>query len=45
MWEAFRAGVWYMLVLVPLTSMVTPLPATGTGLVDLVYVFVTGGLR
>ena len=37
MWEVFRTGVYYMLVLVFLTLLVTYVPQTGLWLVDLVY--------
>ncbi len=37
MWEVFRTGFWYMMVLVFLTLLVTYVPATGLGLVHLVY--------
>jgi C4-dicarboxylate transporter DctM subunit len=37
MWTVFKTGVWYMLVLVFLTLLVTYVPAVGLGLVDLVY--------
>lgn len=37
MWEVFRTGVWYLLVLVALTLLVTYVPATGLGLVNLIY--------
>ncbi|HEX9052433.1 MAG TPA: TRAP transporter large permease [Anaeromyxobacter sp.] len=37
MWEVFRTGFWYMMVLVVLTLLVTYVPVTGMGLVHLVY--------
>jgi tripartite ATP-independent transporter DctM subunit len=37
MWEVFRTGFWYMMVLVLLTLLVTYVPETGMGLVHLVY--------
>lgn len=37
MWEVFRTGFWYMMVLVFLTLLVTYVPSTGLGLVNLVY--------
>ncbi|HEY6001944.1 MAG TPA: TRAP transporter large permease [Anaeromyxobacter sp.] len=37
MWEVFRTGFWYMMVLVFLTLLVTYVPSTGMGLVNLVY--------
>ncbi len=37
MWEVFRTGFWYMMVLVLLTLLVTYLPDTGLWLVRLVY--------
>jgi tripartite ATP-independent transporter DctM subunit len=37
MWEVFKTGFWYMMVLVFLTLLVTYVPATGMGLVNLVY--------
>jgi C4-dicarboxylate transporter DctM subunit len=37
MWEVFRTGFWYMMVLVLLTMLVTYVPQTGLWLVNLVY--------
>lgn len=37
MWEVFRTGLWYTMVLVFLTLLVTYVPVTGMGLVHLVY--------
>jgi TRAP-type C4-dicarboxylate transport system permease large subunit len=37
MWEVFRTGFWYMMVLVLLTFLVTYVPQTGMWLVRLVY--------
>jgi len=37
MWEVFRTGFWYMMVLVLLTFLVTYVPQTGMWLVHLVY--------
>lgn len=37
MWEVFRTGFWFMMVLVFLTFLVTYVPVTGLGLVHLVY--------
>ncbi len=37
MWEVFRTGFWYMMVLVFLTLLVTYVPSTGLWLVHLVY--------
>jgi C4-dicarboxylate transporter DctM subunit len=37
MWEVFRTGFWYMLVIVLLTLLVTYVPWTGLWLVNLVY--------
>ena len=37
MWEVFKTGFWYMMVLVLLTLLVTYVPQTGLWLVDLVY--------
>ena len=37
MWEVFRTGFWYMMVLVLLTLLVTYVPSTGLGLVNLIY--------
>jgi C4-dicarboxylate transporter, DctM subunit len=37
MWEVFKTGFWYMMVLVLLTFLVTYVPVTGMGLVNLVY--------
>jgi tripartite ATP-independent transporter DctM subunit len=37
MWEVFRTGFWYMMVLVVLTLLVTYVPQTGLWLVNLVY--------
>jgi tripartite ATP-independent transporter DctM subunit len=37
MWEVFRTGFWYMMVLVILTLLVTYVPQTGLWLVNLVY--------
>jgi len=37
MWEVFKTGVYYMLVLVLLTLLVTYVPQTGLWLVNLVY--------
>ncbi len=37
MWEVFRTGFWYMMVLVFLTLLVTYVPETGLALVNLVY--------
>jgi C4-dicarboxylate transporter DctM subunit len=37
MWEVFRTGFWYMMVLVVLTFLVTYVPQTGLWLVHLVY--------
>ena len=37
MWEVFRTGFWYMMVLVLLTLLVTYAPGTGLGLVHLIY--------
>ncbi len=37
MWEVFKTGFWYMMVLVFLTFLVTYVPVTGMGLVHLVY--------
>jgi tripartite ATP-independent transporter DctM subunit len=37
MWQVFKTGLWYMMVLVFLTLLVTYVPVVGMGLVDLVY--------
>lgn len=37
MWDVFKTGFWYMLVLVLLTLLVTYVPQTGLWLVNLVY--------
>jgi len=37
MWEVFKTGFWYMMVLVLLTFLVTYVPQTGMWLVNLVY--------
>jgi C4-dicarboxylate transporter DctM subunit len=37
MWEVFKTGFWYMMVLVFLTLLVTYVPSVGLGLVNLVY--------
>lgn len=37
MWDVFKTGFWYMLVLVLLTFLVTYVPQTGLWLVNLVY--------
>jgi len=37
MWEVFRTGFYYMMVLVVLTLLVTYVPETGLWLVNLVY--------
>ncbi len=37
MWEVFKTGFWYMMVLVLLTFLVTYIPGTGLWLVRLVY--------
>ncbi len=37
MWEVFKTGFWYMMVLVLLTLLVTYVPQTGMWLVNLVY--------
>jgi tripartite ATP-independent transporter DctM subunit len=37
MWEVFKTGFWYMMVLVLLTLIVTYFPEVGMGLVNLVY--------
>src|SRR5574337_1554478 len=37
MWEVFKTGFWYMMVLVLLTFLVTYVPVTGMGLVNLIY--------
>ncbi len=37
MWEVFKTGFWYLMVLVFLTFLVTYVPSTGLGLVNLVY--------
>jgi C4-dicarboxylate transporter, DctM subunit len=37
MWEVFRTGFWYTMVLVLLTFLVTYVPASGLGLVHLLY--------
>ncbi len=37
MWEVFKTGFWYMMVLVLLTFLVTYIPETGLWLVRLVY--------
>jgi tripartite ATP-independent transporter DctM subunit len=37
MWEVFKTGFWYMMVLVFLTLLVTYVPETGLWLVNLVY--------
>jgi tripartite ATP-independent transporter DctM subunit len=37
MWEVFKTGFWYMMVLVLLTLLVTYVPETGLWLVNLVY--------
>ncbi len=37
MWEVFKTGFWYMMVLVFLTLLVTYVPSTGLGLVHLIY--------
>lgn len=37
MWEVFKTGFWYMMVLVFLTLLVTYVPETGLGLVNLIY--------
>lgn len=37
MWEVFKTGFWYMMVLVLLTMLVTYVPETGLWLVNLVY--------
>ncbi len=37
MWEVFKTGFWYMMVLVVLTLLVTYVPSTGLGLVNLIY--------
>ncbi len=37
MWEVFKTGFWYMMVLVFLTLLVTYVPSTGLGLVNLIY--------
>lgn len=37
MWEVFKTGFWYMMVLVFLTFLVTYVPETGLGLVHLIY--------
>jgi len=37
MWEVFKTGFWYMMVLVVLTLLVTYVPVTGMGLVNLIY--------
>ncbi len=37
MWEVFKTGFWYLMVLVFLTLLVTYVPSTGLGLVHLVY--------
>jgi C4-dicarboxylate transporter DctM subunit len=37
MWEVFKTGIWYMMVLVVLTLLVTYVPETGLWLVHVVY--------
>jgi C4-dicarboxylate transporter DctM subunit len=37
MWTVFKTGFWYMMVLLGLTLLVTYVPSTGLGLVNLVY--------
>jgi len=37
MWEVFRTGIFYTLIIVLLTLLVTYVPATGLGLVHLLY--------
>jgi tripartite ATP-independent transporter DctM subunit len=37
MWEVFKTGFWYTMVLVFLTFLVTYFPSTGLGLVDLLF--------
>jgi TRAP-type C4-dicarboxylate transport system permease large subunit len=37
MWEVFKTGFYYMMVLVVLTLLVTYVPQTGLWLVNLVY--------
>jgi C4-dicarboxylate transporter, DctM subunit len=37
MWDVFRTGIWYTMVLVFLTLLVTYVPVSGMGLVHLVY--------
>lgn len=37
MWEVFKTGIWYMMVIVFLTLLVTYVPEVGLGLVNLIY--------